>query len=99
MTPEEKSLLERTLKLADENNAILRGLRRSNRVSTVMRVIYWGIIILLSVGAYYYIQPYVNVLTGFMGSTTNADGTSAFSPNAIQNDMNSVKQMMQKTQQ
>jgi hypothetical protein len=67
MTPEEKSLLERTYKLAEENNGILRGIRRTNRISALMRGVYWIVIIGLSVGAYYAIQPYVSFLTSELG--------------------------------
>lgn len=59
MTPEEKSLLERTHKLAEENNSILRGIRRSNRWSTLFRVIYWLVLVGLGLGAYYALQPYL----------------------------------------
>jgi len=65
MTPEEKSLLERTHKLAEENNAILHGLRRSARWSTVFKVAYWFVIIGVSVGAFYAIQPYMNMLLSY----------------------------------
>jgi len=75
MTPEEKSLLERTYKMAEENNRILLSIRRSARLSSVMRYVYWAVIIALSVGAYYFIQPYVNFLMSeFSGS---ADNTSS----------------------
>lgn len=59
MTPEEKSLLLRTHELAQENNDILRKLRRSNRWSTIFRVAYWLVIIGLGLGAYYALQPYL----------------------------------------
>ena len=65
MTPEEKSLLERTNKLAEENNAILHSLRRSARWSTAFKVIYWFVILGLSVGAFYAIQPYINMLLSY----------------------------------
>lgn len=72
MTPEEKSLLERTYKLTEENNEMLRSIRRSARVATAMRIVYWVIIIGASVGAYYLIQPYVD----FMLNMLNGDGGS-----------------------
>ena len=62
MTPDEKELLEKTHSLAQENNKILRSIRSSNRWSSVFRVIYWIIIIGASIGAFYYIQPYANLL-------------------------------------
>ncbi len=64
MTPEDRALLEQTHKLSEENNKLLRAMRRSNRVVNIMRIGYWIIIILVSFGAYYFIQPYVNTLFG-----------------------------------
>jgi len=106
MTPEEKSLLERTLKLAEQNkvileqnNAILVGLRRSNRVSTGVKIAYWTVIILLSFGAYYLIQPYITFLTG-LSTPSAADGTSGStriipSTSQVQEAAASLKQLMQ----
>ena len=62
MTPDEKKLLAQTFELAQENNKILRGIRNSTRWSIAFKVVYWGAIIALSFGAYYFIQPYVNTL-------------------------------------
>jgi len=67
MTPEEKSLLESTYRLVEENNTILQSIRRSNRVSMAIRIGYWAIIILFSLGAYYFIQPYLSMITGGVG--------------------------------
>lgn len=64
MTPEERSILERTLKIAEENNSILRGIRRSNRFSMFLRLGYWVIIIGLSFGAYYFVKPLINSTLG-----------------------------------
>ena len=63
MNPNEKELLEKTAKLAEENNHILKGIRSSNRWSTFFRIFYWTIIIGVSVGAFYFIQPYIDVAT------------------------------------
>lgn len=99
MTPEEKNLLERTLKLAEENNALLLGLRRSNRISTAMRVAYWVVIIALSFGAFYLIQPYLTFLTGLTGESS-ADGTTSGASlipdqNSVENAATSLKQLLQ----
>ena len=97
MMPEEKILLERTLKLAEENNALLKGLRRSNRLSTAMRITYWTIIIALSFGAYYLIQPYFTFLTGLTGggSTTDVSAMDQYNPSSVQNAAASLKQLLQ----
>ena len=51
-------LLQKTYELAEENNKILRGIRRSNRLSSLWHFFYWVVIIAISVIAYNYIQPY-----------------------------------------
>ena len=72
MSPEERALLERTYKLTEENNDILRALRRSQRVGTAFRAAYWILIILTSFGAYYFIQPYVQTLGGLYGNASDS---------------------------
>lgn len=64
MTPEEKELLERIANQVGENNEILRGIRNSQRRAAFFKIIYWTAIILLSFGAYYFVQPYVDMLKG-----------------------------------
>jgi uncharacterized protein (UPF0333 family) len=64
MTPEERSLLERTYKMAEENNDILKSIRRANRLSLAFRVLYWVVILGVSYGAYYFIQPYLQSMLG-----------------------------------
>ncbi len=76
MSPEERSILVRTHELAEENNKILKALNRRAKFSTALRVTYWIVVIGLSVGAFYFIQPYLNFLTDI----TNGTGTS-FSEN------------------
>jgi len=62
MNPNEKELLEKTYSLAEENNNILKGIRRSNRWSLFFKIFYWVIIIGVAVGAFYFVQPYVDVV-------------------------------------
>ncbi len=66
MTPEEKSLLLQTHELAQENNEMLRSLKRSARFSIIMRVLYWVIIIGISVGAFLFIPKFLEELGGNM---------------------------------
>lgn len=77
MSPEEKSLLERTYKMAEENNAILRSIRRTARIGTVMKVLYWVVIIGLSVGAFYFLQPYLEFMKSTLGLGENKTQTSS----------------------
>ena len=60
MDPESKKLLEETYSLTAENNRMLHSMKRSMLWSRIMSVLYWILIIGISVGAFYYIQPYLN---------------------------------------
>lgn len=59
MNSEERELLERTLKISEENNRILKSMRRAGRLGTAFRIFYWLMIIGLGFGTYYFIEPYM----------------------------------------
>ncbi|NQV88207.1 MAG: hypothetical protein HQ402_01445 [Parcubacteria group bacterium] len=59
---EDKELLEKILNLSEENNKMLHKMKRSMRVTQFVRIIYWIIIIGSAIGAYYYVQPYMDQL-------------------------------------
>jgi len=80
MTPEEKEILRKTYELSEENNHILKGIRNSNRWGTIFKVIYWVTIIGVAIGAFYYVQPYVDMATKAYKS--------------IQGDLNGVKSVV-----
>jgi hypothetical protein len=67
MPPEEKELLYRTVELEEENNKMLRSMRRAQRIARVMSIIYWIFIIGSAVGAYYFIQPYLDPIYSIFG--------------------------------
>ena len=67
MDPESKKLLEDTHRLAEENNDMLHSVRRSMRFQRVMSFLYWIFIIGSAVGAYYFIQPYLEQLLDVYG--------------------------------
>jgi len=62
MDKDDRELLEKTLSLAQENNVMLRSMRRSMRWSKILHATYWIVIIALSVGAYIFIEPYLKQL-------------------------------------
>jgi len=78
MNPQDRDLLQKTYDLAKENNHILHGIRRSNRLSSVMRIIYWVAIIGISVGAFYYLQPYIDsVMKAYKGIQTGISNVNS----------------------
>ncbi len=86
MTPEERSLLERTHQLAEENNEILLSLKRRARLGTVIKIFYWAVIIGISFGAFYFIQPYVDFIREGFGDgsvKTQTDSNSNYGQNLL----------------
>ena len=69
MDLEEKALLERTVKLSEENNQILRKMQRAARWGLIWGFIKVLIIIVPLVAGYLYLEPYlsqaVNNYNGF----------------------------------
>ncbi|TSC77549.1 MAG: Uncharacterized protein G01um101424_343 [Parcubacteria group bacterium Gr01-1014_24] len=77
MDPESQKLLERTSELAEENNKILRSMRRSQRISGIIRFVYWAFIIGSAIGAYYFIQPYLEqIMSIYGGAKSNLDSVN-----------------------
>jgi hypothetical protein len=84
MTPEEHELLRRSIALSEENNDILRGIQSSMRLARFMTFLYWLIIIGISVGAYYYAQPYIE-------KAVSVYKTAQVQLDSLNNTVNSVK--------
>ena len=59
MNPEEKVLLERTLKLSEENNQILHKIERKARWAIVWGFIKVAIIVVPLILGYLYLQPFL----------------------------------------
>jgi hypothetical protein len=88
MSPEERQLLEKTYSIAKENNQILKSMRNHARLGTAMRVLYWVAIIALSLGAYYFIEPYLKVLTGLSSQATT------ISPNSLSESVKNIQDLL-----
>ena len=67
MNEEERALLNRVAKTVEENNEILHRLQRSMRWGTVLRWVYWILIIGTAFGSFYLLQPYLNSLANTYG--------------------------------
>ena len=60
MNPEERRLLERSLKLSEDNNRILKKLERKARWATIWGFIKVAIIVVPLIVGYFLLEPYVN---------------------------------------
>jgi hypothetical protein len=80
MENEERRLLEETAALTKENNALIKKMHRSMVLGRTIKIIYWVIIIGVAVGAFYFVQPYVDQLQdvygGFRGALQDFQNTT-----------------------
>ncbi len=58
-----RKMVEETMELSKDNNRILHSIQRRERMTQIMRVVYWLFVLGIAAGAYYYIQPYIDQLT------------------------------------
>lgn len=76
MTPEDRAKLDNLYELVKENHELLLGLRRRARWGTYTKVFYWSVIIAVSLGAFYFIQPYVDFVRNLGGNNSSQDSKS-----------------------
>lgn len=68
LDPEIEDLLRENIKVSKENNELLHKIWSDVKYKRVLKFLYWAILIALTLGAYYYIQPIVEGITGSYGS-------------------------------
>ena len=80
MDPDDRHMLKHIAVLVEENTVILRKLLRAEKMRRLVSAIYWIAVIAISLGAYYFVQPYLDQLRAvygnFRGGVENADRTS-----------------------
>ena len=95
MDPEIKNLLEENLKLSKENNELLLKVRRVQKWAQYSRIFYWVIILGITYGAFYYLQPYLdsllNVYTGGVGNISDINNVGDIKKNI---DVNQMKDLL-----
>lgn len=80
--------LDELLEIAHENNKILRSMRRTQRWSSLFRLVYWAVILGSIFGVYYYFQPtiqkYTKTFQTSMGIIQNFENTVGSIPTDVQ---------------
>lgn len=75
----DKDFLNRLMALTEENNAMLHKIRRATRLALFGRILYWFVVIGLSIGAFYYLQPYIDrILSVYTGFNNNVNSFQGF---------------------
>ena len=69
MDEQNKHLLEENLALAKENNQMLKKVLRSQKRGEIMKVVYWLLIIGIALGAFYFVQPYLESVISIYTNT------------------------------
>ncbi|MEK7088358.1 MAG: hypothetical protein AAB952_01290 [Patescibacteria group bacterium] len=71
MDENERELLERTYELAKDTNDKVSRLYRSYKWGRAFKIFYWVVIVGISVGAYWLIQPYIEQLGQVYGGLSD----------------------------
>ncbi|MBI4692310.1 MAG: hypothetical protein HY773_02645 [Candidatus Terrybacteria bacterium] len=61
-----KQLLKKNLEISEESLRILKKMNRAAVIGRILRFFKWMIIIGISVGAFYYIEPYIGQLADLL---------------------------------
>jgi len=66
MDEEVKNLLKENLEISKKNLKILEEINRARKIGFILKTVYWTVIILVGIAAYYYVQPYFASLNQFL---------------------------------
>ena len=94
MDEETKKLLEENLALSKENNKLLLKIRSVQRWARITRIFYWFLIIGVSIGAFYFIKPYLgNLLNVYTGGVSGINNISDITKN-LKNGQTDIQDLL-----
>ena len=82
-----KELLRQNIELGKQNKVMLEKLIRSQKLTTLYRIGYWTIIIVSSLGAYYFASPYFDRIIDIYKNSGSSQQFQNF-VNSIENKNN-----------
>lgn len=91
-----ESKVDELLEITRENNKILRGMRRSQRLSSFFSLIYWAVILGSILGTYYYFQPTIQKYMKILQASESILQNFEKSIGSVPVDMQMVKNLMGK---
>ena len=71
MDEEFKQLLQKNLETSQESLDILKKMNRARMIGSALVFLKWAVIIGLSYGAYYFIEPYLRTIMGGLDSVNS----------------------------
>jgi len=80
MDPEIKTILQENLRISHENNEMILSLVKYQKQQKTLKIIYWVLIILVTFGSLFFIQPLlgslISLYTGGAGDTSSVSSYS-----------------------
>ena len=77
MDEDDNKILEKLLYISEQNNRLLRRMRREVLIARYIHVLYWIIIVGIAVMSYNYLKPYLGNLTAAL---QNMDKIKSYIP-------------------
>jgi len=94
-TPEDRDLLERTFKLARDNNRMLQSMNRAALFNGLFRFLAWGLVLGGSIWLYYnYLGPTMATLNQFTGQAQEATGNASEQFQNFQSILDSLQKVL-----
>lgn len=72
MDPNEQRMIRESLQLSRETNILVKKIHRHLMIGRAFKAVYWIIIIGVTVGAFYFLQPYIESLQGVYGGIVDS---------------------------
>ncbi|MEO5646151.1 MAG: hypothetical protein ABIO57_03595 [Candidatus Paceibacterota bacterium] len=94
MDTELNDRLDRIEKMVSDNNRMLTKMRKAQKNAVYWRIVYWLVIIGLTIASFYAIQPYISQFGAAygIGGGSSADSSSTTETSTTQTLLNLVKQ-------
>ncbi len=67
MTPEERQMLRESLELSRKNNELINKMYRASLWGRAIKILYWLLILGVTLGSLFFLQPYIDTLKGVYG--------------------------------
>ncbi len=82
---EQKILLKENIRLSRENHERIKKIHRSMQRSFYARIAYWGVVVLIAIGAFYAISPTLNrIVNQYQAVTQGIQQTNDYFKNPEQ---------------
>ncbi len=95
MDEDTKKLLSENLAVNKANNEMLKKLVLYQKWNQIYKIVYWSIIILSVLGAFYFIQPYLSSIFGvYSGGVNVTDINKISNVNKSLGDKNQIQKLI-----